>query len=155
MGKPRLLVDNVKGNMNKADIEARKDAEQRMTELSPIDTEPPEHLDEIAQAEYRRIVPLLQELPIAALDYAQTSAYCQFYSNWVQATAQMKDEDMVITTAHGVRTNPLITVQRDAHSSMQSIAQKMGLTIDSRLKIMTPKKEEQNNDPFKDFMNEQ
>lgn len=152
MGKPRLLVDNVKGNMNKDEIEARKAAEQRMMELSPIDTEPPEHLDDIAQEEYQRIVPLLQELPIAALDYAQVSAYCQFYSNWVQATAQMQGEDLVITTAHGARTNPLITIQRDAHSSMQSIAQKMGLTIDSRLKIMTPKKEDKKRDDFVEFL---
>lgn len=154
MGRPRKLIDNTLGNRTLKEIEVRKDAEQRMTELISIDTEPPEHLDDIAQAEYRRIVPLLQELPIAALDYAQVSSYCQFYSNWMQATAQMKNQDMVITTAHGVRQNPLITIQRDAHASMQSIAQKLGMTIDSRLKIMTPRKEEQKHDPFKAMFNE-
>lgn len=154
MGRPRKLIDNTLGHRTLKEIEVRKDTEQRMTELKSIDTEPPEHLDDIAQAEYRRIVPLLQELPIAALDYAQVSSYCQFYSNWMQATAQMKNQDFVITTAHGVRANPLIAIQRDAHASMASIAQKLGMTIDSRLKIMTPKKEEQKHDPFKEMFNE-
>ncbi|WP_250130215.1 P27 family phage terminase small subunit [Jeotgalicoccus sp. WY2] len=66
----------------------------------------------------------------------------------------MKHQDFVITTAHGARQNPLIAIQRDAHASMASIAQKLGMTIDSRLKIMTPKKEEQKHDPFKEMFNE-
>ncbi|MFD2830352.1 phage terminase small subunit P27 family [Corticicoccus populi] len=151
MGKDRLLVDNVKGNLTQDEIDARKSAEKRMYDLEPIDITPPEHLDDIAQTEYKRIVPLLRELPIAALDYSMVCAYCQFYSNWLQASEQMKSESLTITTAHGVRSNPLIIIQRDAHRSMQSIASKLGMTIDSRLKIMTPKQSEQKSDPFKSF----
>ena len=61
-----------------------------MSQLTEIDENPPEWLDKDAIKEWHRILPLIQELPIAALDMGLLATYCQTYSNYKNATIQLE-----------------------------------------------------------------
>jgi len=150
VGRSRKLTDNIDGNLTSVEKEERKQSEAQLHQLTPISLEPPEWLDEVGQAEYLRIVPLLKELPIASLDYSLVNSYCMAYSDMVRASERLKQEDDIIETAHGTKLNQNHVIRREAFKVINSVAPKLGMTIDSRLKIFTPKKEEKS-DPFKEM----
>lgn len=153
MAPKRKMISETTKHYSKAEKESRKQAEKSLHELIPIQSEPPEWLDEVAQEEYHRIYPLLSELPIASLDLALVSTYCQAYSDYVDANLKLQTQDVVIETRNGTRLNPLHTVKRDSFNIINSIAPKLGLTIDSRMKIMETKNtEEKDIDPMSDLL---
>ena len=153
MGRSRKLTENKKGRISNEEKEARQESERLISELTPISVTPPEWLDDIAKAEYKRIVPLLKELPVASLDYSLVSSYCMAYSDMVQASERLKNEEDIIETAHGTKLNQNHVIRREAFKIINSVAPKLGMTIDSRLKIFTPKKEEQKDDVLGDMLN--
>ena len=150
MGRTRKLTDNKKGRISNEEKEQRQEAEQLITDLTPIDVTPPDWLDDEAKKEYKRIVPLLKELPVASLDYSLVNSYCSAYSDMVKASERLKEEDDIIETAHGTKLNQNHVIKREAFKVINSVAPKLGMTIDSRLKIFTPKTEEKK-DPFKEM----
>jgi len=145
MGRSRKLTENVKGHRTNAELEERTQAEDAISELTPISLSPPDWLDDIAKKEYKRIVPLLKELPVASLDYSLVNSYCMAYSDLVRASKRLKKEDDIIETAHGTKLNQNHVIRREAFKIINSVAPKLGMTIDSRLKIFVPKKEEKKN----------
>lgn len=153
MGRSRKLTENKTGRISNEEKEARQESEKRISDMTPISVTPPEWLDDIARKEYKRIVPLLQELPVASLDLSLVATYCQAYSDYQQANERLKDEPAIIETAHGTKINQNHTIKRDSFNVINSITPKLGMTIDSRLKIFTPKKEEKA-DPFKEMFSD-
>ncbi len=153
MGKPRKLLSQQKGNLTVLQQEEKKLTEERMNQLEKLSPEPPEWLDSKAKEEYKRIYPLISELPSAALDLACVSAYCQAYSDYINATIRMSEGDAVIETPNGTKLNQNHAIKRDALSQINSLAPKIGLTIDSRMKIFTPKEKEKKTDPFEAMLN--
>lgn len=145
MGRSRKLTENVKGHRTNAELEERTQAEDAISALTPISLSPPDWLDDIAKKEYKRIVPLLKELPVASLDYSLVNSYCMAYSDLVRASERLKKEDDIIETAHGTKLNQNHVIRREAFKIINSVAPKLGMTIDSRLKIFVPKKEEKKN----------
>ena len=150
MGRNRKLTENSKKNFTNEEKEDRRAAEQSISDLTPIDVTPPDWLDDEAKKEYLRIVPLLKELPIASLDYSLVNSYCMAYSDMVRASERLKEEEDIIETAHGTKLNQNHVIRREAFKVINSVAPKLGMTIDSRLKIFTPKQEEKS-DPFKEM----
>ena len=84
----------------------------------------------------------IQLLPIADLDLGQVVAYCEFYSDFIEASDHLKDAPIVVETDKGSQINPWFNAKEKAHQRMQSIARTIGMTVDSRLKIIAPKQEE-------------
>ncbi|MEJ7395948.1 phage terminase small subunit P27 family, partial [Staphylococcus epidermidis] len=74
---PRKLLSQQKGNLTVEQQENKENAEKAMAQLTEIDENPPEWLDKDAIKEWHRILPLIQELPIAALDMGLLATYCQ------------------------------------------------------------------------------
>lgn len=153
MGKTRKTLAQSKGNLTVLQQEEKKQAEAAANQLKKLESEPPFWLDDTVKEEYKRIYPLLCELPIASLDLALVSAYCQAFSDYINATMRMNQGDAVIETQSGTKLNQNHAIKRDALSQLNSIAPKIGLSIDSRLKIFTPKDEKKNDDPFEEMMN--
>ncbi|KRG09879.1 MULTISPECIES: phage terminase small subunit P27 family [Staphylococcus] len=138
MGRNLKLLSENKGNLTVEQQESKKEAEKSIRDLEPLENKPPDWLDGTAKIEYNRIIPLLQELPIASLDLALVSAYCQAYSDYQRATVELASGEMVTFTERGSKVNPWHRVKVDSFNIINSIAPKLGLTIDSRLKIFTP-----------------
>ena len=150
---PRKLLSQQKGNLTVEQQENKETAEKAMSQLTEIDETPPDWLDKDAVEEWHRILPLIQELPIAALDMGLLATYCQTLSNYKNATLKLQEEGMVIETERGTKLSSHYTVQRDSVNTMNSICPKLGLTVESRLKILAPSNDKEKSDPFEDLMN--
>lgn len=151
MARPKKLLDQQKTRRTKEVQEELKATEEALKELTPLQKTPPNFLDKVAKAEYKRIYPLLEELPIASLDLALVVMYCQTYSNYIEASKQLAREK-VVETERGSKLSPYYTIQRDSITAMNQIAPKLGLSLDSRMKVVTPKKEVKDIDPMSDFL---
>lgn len=151
MARPKKLLDQQKTRRTKEVQEELKATEEALKELTPLQKTPPNFLDKVAKAEYKRIYPLLEELPIASLDLALIVMYCQTYSNYIEASKQLAREK-VVETERGSKLSPYYTIQRDSITAMNQIAPKLGLSLDSRMKVVTPKKEDKEKDPMESFL---
>ena len=151
MARPRKTLDQQKTRRTKEVQEELKATEEALKELTPLQKTPPNFLDKVAKAEYTRIYPLLEELPIASLDLALVVMYCQTYSNYIEASKQLAREK-VVETERGSKLSPYYTIQRDSITAMNQIAPKLGLSLDSRMKVVTPKKEDKEKDPMESFL---
>lgn len=153
MGRNRKLLEDSKRNLTVLEREEKELAEKRMNELERLTKTPPEWLDDTAKKEYKRIVPLLLQIPIASLDLALVSAYCQAYSDYMNATIRMNEGEPIIETPNGTKLNQNHALKRDALAQLTSIAPKIGLTIDSRMKIFSSKEPNNKKDPMGDMIN--
>lgn len=146
----RKLLSQQKAYRTKDVQEQKKATEEAMNGLTPLSKEPPDFLDDDAIQEWYRVLPLINELPIKDLDKGLLATYCQTYSNYKNATLKIQEEGMVVVTERGSKLSPNYTIQRDSVNTMNAICPKLGLTVESRLKIMEPKPKQQYG-PFSAF----
>lgn len=156
MARPRKTLAQQQSRRTTEVQEELKATEEKLNELTPLQNEPPEHLDDLAKEEYKRIVELLKELPpIASLDLSLVQAYCQTYSNYVQATKHLNKHGLVTETERGTKLSSYYTAQRDSTDRLISLSNKLGLNLDSRMKVMSPStKKKDNSDPMSDFFDD-
>lgn len=153
-GRPRKLSHNTTGNFTKEQLEQKEQEEQMLSEFPKLPKTAPKSLNPIARKEYNRIKHSLQLLPIADLDLGQVVAYCEFYADFVEASQKVAEEGIVIEAVNGdTKINPSFNAKEKAHQRMQSIARTIGMTVDSRLKIITPPKEDKG-DIYDDFFDD-
>lgn len=152
MARSRKTLDEQKGNLTTETQENFKEAEEQIGQLTKISNDIPDFLvnDEVAKEQYMELLPLVKELPVTQLDRTQLAIYCQFYSVFVEASKLLQKEDLITTSERGSKLNLALTALRQSQEQMIKIAPKLGMTIDSRLKIFTPKKEEKK-DPFEEM----
>lgn len=153
MARPNKTLGQSTGNLTVIQQENKKEIEQLLKGLQPLQETPPKWLSKVAKQEYRRIIPLLKELPSASLDLALVSTYCQAYADYQMATEELAKDEVVTFTERGSKVNPWHRVKVDSFNIMNSITPKIGMSIDSRIKILTPKKDDKSNDPFEDMLN--
>ena len=154
MPRPKKPLDQQKTRRTTQVQEELKATEEQLQQLKPLQKTPPAYLDATAKKEYKRITTLLEELPIADLDLSLVVAYCQTYSNYVQATKHLNKHGLVTETERGTKLSSYYTAQRDSTDRLISLSNKLGLNMDSRMKIVTPKKETKEKDEFGDMLND-
>lgn len=154
MPRPKKPLDQQKTRRTTQVQEELKATEEQLQQLKPLQKTPPAYLDATAKKEYKRITTLLEELPIADLDLSLVVAYCQTYSNYVQATKHLNKHGLVTETERGTKLSSYYTAQRDSTDRLISLSNKLGLNLDSRMKIVTPKKEAKEKDEFGDMLND-
>ena len=103
----------------------------------------PSHLDEVAVAEWDRLVPELYELGLLTkIDRTSLAAYCQLYSRWVDAERQIQKQGTIIEQKHATSEtfklvkNPYVGIAEVALVQMKSWATEFGLTPSSRSKVV-------------------
>lgn len=154
MPRPKKPLDQQKTRRTTEVQEELKATEEQLQQLKPLQKTPPAYLDATAKKEYKRITTLLEELLIADLDLSLVVAYCQTYSNYVQATKHLNKHGLVTETERGTKLSSYYTAQRDSTDRLISLSNKLGLNLDSRMKIVTPKKETKEKDEFGDMLND-
>lgn len=154
MARPKKPLAQQKSYRTKEVQEELQQAEEQLNQLTPLQKTPPSYLTKEAKAEYKKLYPLINELPVANLDLSLLSTYCQSYADYQQATKELAKGEVVTFTERGSKVNPWHRVKMDSYSVMNSIAPKLGLTMDSRMKIVTPKKETKEKDEFGDMLND-
>src|SRR5690606_21367245 len=123
------------GKIGKSKVEERKKEEAALGEFTPISFTPPSWLTKEAKTEYRRIIPLLQKLPVVALDWTAVSMYCDFYAKYKKASQEVEEIGTTIIEYDSKgnereKVNPKYTVMTDAAKMVRSLAMGLGMTID-------------------------
>lgn len=104
----------------------------------------PSHLDYYGKQEWKRIIPLLQQLPIAELDRQMIESYCQLhaYKRRLQVDIEEHgtsinyyDNDGNLTSR---RANPDYNQYLSTIKEIRMIANQLGMTINSRLELAVP-----------------
>lgn len=124
-------LKRLKGNPGKRPL---NDSEPR-----PAATMPrcPGHLQGEARAEWRRVARALHESGLLTqVDRAALAIYCQAWSRWVKAEAQVARHGEVVKSAAGnVMQNPYLSIANRAMKQVQSMARELGMTPSARSQI--------------------
>ena len=105
----------------------------------------PPGLTDVAQAEWDRMVPELEAIGVlSTIDGSALAAYCQAYSRWLQAEAEIDAHGITLVTKHetekglvdgDIKKNPAVTVANDAMKLMRAFLSEFGMTPSSRSRI--------------------
>lgn len=139
-GRPPKLLGDQKGHLTKDDIATKTEAEDAISIGFDKAKKPNKKLliDDVAVKEYKRVLKLIQELKILALcdmDIANICGYCNSYSQYFKATAQLKEEPFIVEKAQGPAVNPLVEIQKTYASEMRRFGSLIGADVSSRLKL--------------------
>lgn len=136
------LKNHKKGKDHVAKELARQEA---LNDYESIQVKPiPNHLDYYGKQEWKRIIPLLQQLPIAELDRQMIESYCQLhaYKRRLQTdidkygtVTSYYDEDGILKNR---RANPAYNQLLATVKEIRMIANQLGMTINSRLELAVP-----------------
>jgi P27 family predicted phage terminase small subunit len=110
---------------------------------SPEIPEMPAHLDAVARKEWNRVAPQLLELGlISAIDGGALAAYCQTYSQWVDAEEKIQQFGTVIKTPKGYPIqSPYVAIANRAKDQIRKLAVEFGMTPAARSRLSVERKE--------------
>lgn len=111
---------------------------------------PPKFLDRAAKQEWRRVAPDLYRLGLLTMaDMTSLAAYCQAYSRWVQAEAEIMKHGMLVKAPNGYpMQSPLLAVANKAMKQMKEFLVEFGMTPSSRARVTVDKEEKDELDDF-------
>ena len=150
MARPRKLNAAKVGNHNKEELEQSEMRENSLEQFKKIDVENiPDVLTENGKKEWLRVVPLLQQLPIAELDYDRIKRYCQL----VALTDDAYKHIMTYGTINdeGTKRTPQYFNYMDGLKELKSLCGSLGMTIDSRMKLVVPSENQVRKSVYDEF----
>jgi P27 family predicted phage terminase small subunit len=153
-----LMLVEGKSHLTKKEIENRRKNENAIKPKDDNTGCPSWIKDKLAKSEYRRISQALKELNLLTnLDVNTLGSYCIAYANYLKATEQLQDQPLLIEMTNksgytNVVENPLIRIQLKYSDEMKKHASEMGLTINSRLKLVVPKQDDTPKNKYEEFM---
>lgn len=97
----------------------------------------PDHLSEVARAEWDRIAGALHDMGIlTVVDRAALAAYCQAYGRWVEAEEKLKETPTMLKTPSGyVQQSPWLSVSNKQLELMGRYMAELGITPASRSRV--------------------
>ncbi|WP_353418127.1 phage terminase small subunit P27 family (plasmid) [Staphylococcus delphini] len=150
MARPRKLNATKTGNHNKEELEYQELKENGLKRFEKIDTTNiPIDLTEEGKKEWNRVVPLLKDLPIAELDYDRIKRYCQLVSLTDEAYRHIMKFGTV--NEGGTKRTPQYFTYMDGIKELKSICGQLGMTIDSRMKLVVPTPDAQKQSVYSEY----
>lgn len=139
--KPKLNGAKT-GNHNKEDLELAELKENGLRQFKKLSADNvPTELTENAQKEWERIIPLLDDLPFADLDYTLIKKYCELVD--INDKTYMQLQEVGTFDRDTNKKTGAFNVYMETLKELRSICGSLGLTIDSRMRIVVPKENEQ------------
>jgi P27 family predicted phage terminase small subunit len=102
----------------------------------------PDWLDADAQAEWRRVAPMLERTGVLTeSDLDALAAYCEAWVTWKGATQKIRQFGMVIKGPRDIPIqSPYVRIAHNALQSMRGLLVEFGMTPSSRVRVAaTPK----------------
>lgn len=107
----------------------------------PTDSPPymPDHLDEMAQKEWKRIVPILEQMRVLTeADYMTLATLCQAFSTMAEAQRQLTRAGILYKTNSGyIQQSPLIAIVNQNALLVAKLCREFGLTPSARATVKT------------------
>lgn len=153
MGRKLKVLDNNKKHLTNTEKEQRKAVEIKASDgFTELQKTAPRHFNQVARAEYERIIEDLRTLPVRNMDRAVLDAYCTWYAIYKETSKKLDEVGyFVFDDDKGWISNPLILTLEKATTNIRSSASQLGLTVDSRMKMFIPKAEEKKESIFDKF----
>lgn len=151
MAKNKKLSAVSKKHYTQAELENKQKEEAVLYEFAPLDFSiKPKNLDVVGLSEWIRLQKIVEgsKLPISELDRAIVENYCTYVSISQRAKEELNKSELL--DAMGKAT-PLVNILNSANRELKSLANALGLTIDSRMRIANPSEEKEADDPFAKF----
>lgn len=147
MGRPRKLLNAQQGNLTQEQQFKKKKEEEKLYNYEPLDFSYfPMGLLKGAYPEWVRIGNFVGDLPLSELDSQTLVSYCNYVYLYSKLAEEVSIEGEV--TAEG-KLNPKVTAMLGYSKQIKSATNDLGLTINSRLKLVAPKEvEDESNDPL-------
>ena len=98
----------------------------------------PEHLDEEAKKEWKRMSKLLSKAGLLAnVDKAQLAMYCQAWGRWVEAEEKLKKHGMIVRAPKSgyPMQSPYLAIANQAMKQLQTSLVEFGMSPSSRSRI--------------------
>jgi P27 family predicted phage terminase small subunit len=114
----------------------------------------PDHLDELAKAEWKRLVRIIRHMRLLTeADYMALANLCQAYSRMVKAERKLAEAGLLYKTQSGyVQQSPLLSVINTSVETITKLCREFGLTPSSRSRIQLMSSEgAQSGDGILDF----
>lgn len=146
-GRPRKPTGNNKKHLTNDEKDLRNESELMASDFPALSTTPPKWLDDDAKREYKRVVVDLKRLHITKLDQTQLSLYCNAYSKYIMASQDIDERGLLIED----KKNPSVNIMTDMSKEIRATAGSLGMTLDSRMKLVVPQIDKQSDDPFAKF----
>lgn len=123
----------IEGNPGKRPLNER---EPRLEVKEP---EIPEHLDEVARTEWKRITPILVQMRVLTeADQVMLACLCQTYSRLIDAQAELKVAGLLYQTPSGyIQQSPLLGVINTSIGTIARLSAEFGLTPSARVRLHT------------------
>lgn len=103
--------------------------------------EPPEYLDEVAQKEWLRMLPILEKNGVLTeLDYTAFETYCRNYSILREASEDLKINGLLTEGPNEIPyQNPNLKIVTEYSKLVRSFLQEFGMTPASRTRVRVEK----------------
>ena len=154
-GRPSKHSSNVQGHRTISEIEDKKEREAIAGDFPAVSLNAPDWLDDIAKAEYERVAEFLVDLNVTELDQTSLAMYANAYARYRQAAKDVNEFGIYARTSNGeidtTRKSPAVAVMSDMSKEIRSYASSLGMTLDSRTKLIKPPDKPDDNDPYTSF----
>jgi P27 family predicted phage terminase small subunit len=96
----------------------------------------PRELGKQAKAEWRRIVPELEEMGlIATVDRSVLIRYCRAWEDWFDIDEKLRETGLLVRgQKNNLVRNPLWMMRTDAEATLSDLGKQLGLTPAARLR---------------------
>ena len=97
----------------------------------------PDHLDEAAKAEWKRVTELLAESGLLKqTDRTVLAAYCQCYARWANAEEQLRKLGPILMTPNKMpMQNPYLQIANKALEQLRKFMAELGFSPSSRSRV--------------------
>lgn len=147
-GRPRMHSTNFNSHKTKEEIAQRQLEEQAAGDFNNLTLSAPMWIDEDAQREYKRVAPMLKKLNITALDRQVLIDYCVAVSTLKKAISEVNENGLIVDG----RKNPAVNIMLDMQKEIRACAGALGMTLDSRMKLVKPEEKDViEDDPYAKF----
>ena len=112
----------------------------------------PGHLSDAAKVEWKRLVSELRAMNVlTSVDADALAMYCESYARWVEASAALACEGLVVKTFGGYPVqSPYIGIINQCLRTMKLLLTEFGMTPASRTRLQAPAESEE--DQFDEFL---
>lgn len=140
-GRNRKLPTTTTGHRSKEEKEKQLLESKKLGEFTPLNFEKiPDILNREQRKIWRSLAIDLANLPLSELDRNLLASYCVWVNVFNECTADINEHGSVIIETRRDDTirkkNPSVEVLATASKEIKSIAGNLGLTIDSRLRLI-------------------
>lgn len=121
----------------------RRPLNKREPQPEEFKSTPPQHLDEAARTEWKRLSSILKRMKVLTeADYIALGLLCQAYSTGVQAQTELTKTGLLYRSKSGyIQQNPLVSIVQSSMDTVTKLLREFGLTPSSRTRVVMEKQD--------------